>query len=71
MIHQVTHSSFFVGADILNFMFLYDFFFIFPCIVDAKVYKGTYLSLLCKFILSVRLGDSEDQMFHYSQNSLI
>ena len=25
------------GADILNLLFLYDFFYIFPCIVNAKV----------------------------------
>ena len=32
-----SNSSFHVGADILNLLFLYDFFYIFPCIVNARV----------------------------------
>ena len=32
-----SNSSFDVGLDIVNWLFLYDFFYIFPCIVNAKV----------------------------------
>ena len=41
-----------VGADILNLLFLHDFFHIFPCIVYAK----TNLLLLFKSMLSERLS---------------
>ena len=32
-----SNSLFNVGVDLLNLLFLYDFFHIFPCIVNAKV----------------------------------
>ena len=31
-------SSFHVGADILNLLFWYDFYYIFPCIVNSKIW---------------------------------
>ena len=37
-----SNSFFHVGADVLNLLFLYDFFYIFPCIVNAKFYKAVY-----------------------------
>ena len=33
-----SNSSFYVGADILDLLCLHDFFFIFSCIINAKVW---------------------------------
>ena len=33
-----SNSSFHVRADILDLLFLYEFFYFFPCIVNAKIW---------------------------------
>ena len=39
-----SNSSFYVGAHILNILFLHDIFYICLCIVNAKFDKAIYLS---------------------------
>ena len=59
-------SSFHVATEFLKLLLLYDFF-IFPFIFFIRFDKATYLSLIFKFILSVRLSNIiyEDHMFYY------
>ena len=58
MIYQVFKSSFHVGDDILNLLFLYDFFRFFHANHMLRFDKVTYLSLLFKFIFYARLSNN-------------
>ena len=51
-------SSFHVGDEILNLLFLYDFFILFDVYYKLKFDKGIYIALPFKFILAVRLSNS-------------
>ena len=54
MIHQVIQTLHFM-LELINLLFLYDFFIFFQVKEMLSFDKATYLSLLCKFILSERL----------------
>ena len=49
---QIFHSTY--GPDISSLLFLYDFLY-FRCILYAKIYKATHLSIFLKSVLSGRL----------------
>ena len=53
-----SNSSVHVGTGILNLNIFVLNFYIFPCIVNAKFDKATYLSFLFQFISSKRLSNS-------------
>ena len=48
-----SNSSFDVGPDILNWLFLYDFFYIFPCIVNLSFDKVSYLPFCVYFVSKI------------------
>ena len=65
-----SNSSWYVGVDILSLLCNVCFFYIFLCIVNAKVWHSKIFVTSFKFILSERLSNSLwDQMFYYSENS--
>ena len=51
-----SNFSFRVGAGNLNLLFLYNFFYVFPRVVNGRIWQTTYLSFLFNFILSGRLS---------------
>ena len=53
-----SNSSFYVRANILNLLFLYDFFIFCHVQYMLRLDKAKYLSLLFKPILSVRLNNN-------------